>query len=245
MSGTSPGKPHPSMRKATILVIEDDKDIVELVRYNLEREGFRVLDAADGEQGLAAVIRQKPDLVLLDLMLPGVDGLEVCRRIRAHDELRSTPVVILTAKGEESDVVIGLELGADDYLAKPFSPVELELRVKALLRRPRTAPAEAAPARHARAKALHRGDLKIDIERRTVSRDGDPVDLTPIEFNILKLLAFSPGGLAEMSLIALALGVDVAYVSSQHVVRIFIIVALAPWVFRLLRRTPPGPPATT
>ena len=187
MSGTSPGKPHPSMRKATILVIEDDKDIVELVRYNLEREGFRVLDAADGEQGLAAVIRQKPDLVLLDLMLPGVDGLEVCRRIRAHDELRSTPVVILTAKGEESDVVIGLELGADDYLAKPFSPRELVARLKAVLRRAIRAEEEGERSR------IEIGEVVLDSSRYEVSVAEKLVPLTRAEFRLLWALVQRPG----------------------------------------------------
>ena len=187
MSGPSPGKPHPSMRKATILVIEDDKDIVELVRYNLEREGFRVLDAADGEQGLAAVIRQKPDLVLLDLMLPGVDGLEVCRRIRAHDELRSTPVVILTAKGEESDVVIGLELGADDYLAKPFSPRELVARLKAVLRRAIRAEEEGERSR------IEIGEVVLDSSRYEVSVAEKLVPLTRAEFRLLWALVQRPG----------------------------------------------------
>ena len=170
-----------------VLIIEDDKDIVELVRYNLEREGFRVLDAADGEQGLAAVIRQKPDLVLLDLMLPGVDGLEVCRRIRAHDELRSTPVVILTAKGEESDVVIGLELGADDYLAKPFSPRELVARLKAVLRRAIRAEEEGERSR------IEIGEVVLDSSRYEVSVAEKLVPLTRAEFRLLWALVQRPG----------------------------------------------------
>ena len=118
------------MRKTTLLVIEDDPDIVELLRYNLEREGFRVLIATDGEHGLADAARHQPDLLLLDLMLPGLDGLEVCRRLRAQEGTRGIPVLVLTAKSEEADVVIGLEMGADDYLTKPFSPRELLARAE-------------------------------------------------------------------------------------------------------------------
>ena len=187
MTGPGVKKPHPSMRKATILVIEDDKDIVELVRYNLEREGFRVLDAADGEQGLTAVTRHKPDLVLLDLMLPGVDGLEVCRRIRAHEELRGTPVVILTAKGEESDVVIGLELGADDYLAKPFSPRELVARLKAVLRRAIRAEEEGERSR------IEIGEVVLDSSRYEVTVAEKLVPLTRAEFRLLWALVQRPG----------------------------------------------------
>jgi DNA-binding response OmpR family regulator len=179
--------PPQGTRKATILVIEDDKDIVELVRYNLEREGFRVLDAGDGEQGLAAAVRNKPDLVVLDLMLPGVDGLEVCRRIRSHDELRGTPVVILTAKGEESDIVIGLELGADDYLAKPFSPRELVARLKAVLRR--AIRAEEAGDR----SRIELGDVVLDSQRYEVTVADKLVPLTRAEFRLLWALARRPG----------------------------------------------------
>ncbi len=176
-----------SMRKATILVIEDDKDIVEVVRYNLEREGFRVLDSGDGEQGLQAAVRNKPDLILLDLMLPGVDGLEVCRRVRTHDDLRGTPVVILTAKGEESDVVIGLELGADDYLSKPFSPRELVARLKAVLRR--AIRAEEAGER----SRIEIGDVVLDSSRYELKVAGELVALTRAEFRLLWALAQRPG----------------------------------------------------
>src|SRR5262245_60929782 len=126
--------PSRSMRKPTLLVIEDDPDIVEVVRYNLEREGFRVLVASAGDAGLAEARRAPPDLVVLDLMLPGLDGLAVCRALRADPATAALPVLMLTAKGEETDVVVGLEMGADDYLTKPFSPRELVARVRALLR---------------------------------------------------------------------------------------------------------------
>ena len=122
------------MVKETILIIEDEPDIVELLEYNLAREGYRVLSARDGEGGLEQARSRAPDLVLLDLMLPGMDGLEVCRELRSGRGTSSLPVIMLTAKSEESDVVIGLGVGADDYIAKPFSPRELVARVRAVLR---------------------------------------------------------------------------------------------------------------
>src|SRR5262245_47110098 len=121
--------------KPTVLVIEDEADIAELVQFNLEREGFGVVVARDGERGLAEARLRRPSLVVLDLMLPGVDGLEVCRQLRAGEDTRSLPVIMLTAKSEESDVVLGLGLGADDYVPKPFSPRELVARVRSVLRR--------------------------------------------------------------------------------------------------------------
>jgi len=175
------------MRKATLLVIEDDPDIVELLRYNLEREGFRVLVATDGEHGLADAARNRPDLVLLDLMLPGLDGLEVCRRLRVQDVTRSIPVLILTAKGEETDVVIGLEMGADDYLTKPFSPRELLARVRALLRRAQRVDEQPGKTRI----ELH--GLVLDMTRHEVLNQGDLVPLTRAEFRLLWTLAQRPG----------------------------------------------------
>src|SRR5690606_20791906 len=118
-----------------IALIEDEPDIQDIVAYNLKREGYQVSAALNGEDGLTMIKRRKPDLVLLDLMLPGVDGLEVCRQIRAQTETRDIPIIMVSAKGEESDVVLGLGLGADDYIAKPFSPKELIARVQAVLRR--------------------------------------------------------------------------------------------------------------
>jgi DNA-binding response OmpR family regulator len=175
------------MPKTTLLVIEDDPDIVELLRYNLEREGFRVLVATDGEHGLADATKQQPDLVLLDLMLPGLDGLEVCRRLRTHDATRGIPVLILTAKGEETDVVIGLEMGADDYLTKPFSPRELLARVRALLRRAQRGAEEPGRTRI----ELH--GLVLDSTRHEVLNGGGPVPLTRAEFRLLWTLAQRPG----------------------------------------------------
>ena len=122
------------MAKETILVVEDEEDIRELLKYNLEKEGYQVFGAGTGEEGLRAVRDRRPDLILLDLMLPGLDGLEVCRRIRGEAQTQHLPIIMLTAKGEEADIVTGLELGADDYIVKPFSPRVLLARLRAALR---------------------------------------------------------------------------------------------------------------
>jgi two-component system phosphate regulon response regulator PhoB len=174
------------MRKSTLLVIEDDPDIVELLRYNLEREGYRVLVAMDGERGLADAARHQPELVVLDLMLPGLDGLEVCRRLRAQDGTRGIPVLMLTAKSEESDVVIGLEMGADDYLAKPFSPRELLARVRALLRRVQRVEGEGKTR-------IEMKGVVLDTTRHEVLNEGTIVPLTRAEFRLLWTLVQRPG----------------------------------------------------
>lgn len=172
---------------STVLCIEDDADIRELIRYNLEREGFRVLEAASGEEGLAAVRSSRPDLILLDLMLPGIQGLEVCRRLRSHDDTAATPLIMVSAKGEEPDVVAGLEMGADDFVAKPFSPRELVARVRSVLRR--------GPSREtgARPPVLRVAAIEVDTESHEVSVDGERVGLTLAEFRLLRALAGSPG----------------------------------------------------
>jgi two-component system, OmpR family, alkaline phosphatase synthesis response regulator PhoP len=174
------------MAKERILVVEDEDDILELVRFNLAREGFRVEGLGSGEEALRAVRAQPPDLLILDLMLPGMDGLEVCRLLRAEAATRALPVIMLTAKGEEADVVAGLELGADDYLPKPFSPRVLLARVKAVLRR-RTA----APAAEGATLSVH--EIGIHPGRREVKVSGRPVSLTFTEFNVLHFLARRPG----------------------------------------------------
>jgi two-component system phosphate regulon response regulator PhoB len=167
-----------------ILIIEDDRDIVELVRYNLEKEGFKVTAIGDGASGLAQVNKSAPDLVILDLMLPRLPGLEICKEIRRNQNLNQLPILMLTARGEEADRVLGLELGADDYVTKPFSPRELVARVRALLRR--TEPPE-EPAR-----TIDVGRLLIDPSSYRVTRGGKPVTLSTLEFRLLYFLASHP-----------------------------------------------------
>lgn len=174
------------MPKETVLTIEDDHDIVELLQYNLEREGYPVITAFDGESGLKEAVRRRPAAILLDLMLPGMDGLEVCRQLKARSETADIPVIMITAKGEESDVVIGLELGADDYIPKPFSPREVVARVRAVLRR--------ANAAQRRPKArIELDDVVLDSERHEVSVGGEVVPFTRSEFRLLWTLASAPG----------------------------------------------------
>jgi two-component system phosphate regulon response regulator PhoB len=174
------------MAKETILVVEDEEDILELLRYNLTKEGYGVLGAATGEEALKAARERLPDLVLLDLMLPNLDGLEVCRRLQQEARTRRLPIIMLTAKGEEADIVAGLELGAADYVTKPFSPRVLLARVRAVLRRRQTAvPAEAA--------SLNVHELVIHPGRHEVLAAGRPLELTGTEFRLLHLLARRPG----------------------------------------------------
>ena len=174
------------MSKTQILIVEDDADIRELITYNLEREGYVVAQAASGEQAIKLIARRQPDLVLLDLMLPEMDGLEVCRKLKAEPKTRSLPIIIVSAKGEEPDVVTGLELGADDYVTKPFRPKELVARVRAVFRRKAQPSAE-------RSEILRVQNLEIHTGRREVKVGGKPVDLTYTEFELLLALARRPG----------------------------------------------------
>jgi phosphate regulon transcriptional regulator PhoB len=167
-----------------VLIIEDDRDIVELVRYNLANEGFQVSAAGDGSAGLAAVKKSPPDVLLLDLMLPKLSGLEICKEIRRDAALNRLPILMLTARGDEADRVVGLEMGADDYVTKPFSPRELVARVKALLRRAEP-PDEAA-------RPIEAGRLEIDPSAYRVTRAGKPVTLSTLEFRLLYYLASRP-----------------------------------------------------
>lgn len=168
-----------------ILIIEDDDAIRDIVRYALERNGFQnVLEAADGEEGLKIALRDHPALVLLDLMLPKVAGLEVCRRLKRSESLRDVPVIMLTAKSEESDIVLGLELGAVDYITKPFSTKVLVARVRAHLRQ--------AGAQESSAEICRNG-LVLNLEEHSAKLDGNVLDLTFTEYGILKLLASRPG----------------------------------------------------
>lgn len=175
------------MKRENIFIIEDEPDILEVLEYTLGREGFSVASSRDGEQGLRQVRKQKPDLLILDLMLPSVDGIEICRRLKSDAATRRVPVLMLTAKSEESDIVLGLGVGADDYMAKPFSPRELVARVKAVLRR--------GPVRgdSEPGERILRDGVLIDPERHEVQVDGQPVVFTATEFRLLQCLAGSPG----------------------------------------------------
>lgn len=175
------------MTRPNILIIEDEEDIRELVKYNLQRENFAVLEAETGEAGLKMVERTIPDLILLDLMLPGKDGLEICRILKRDERTRHIPVVMMTARGEESDIVTGLELGAEDYVVKPFSPKVLCARAKAVLRRNASAP-ELAPE-----DVIQIHDMVIHPGRHEVLVKDKKVDLTATEFRLLHFLARRPG----------------------------------------------------
>ena len=174
------------MAGENILVVEDEKDIQELVSYNLTKENFKVRCVPSGEEGLKAARAQPPDLMVLDLMLPGVDGLEVCRRLKQDPSTEQIPIVMLTAKGEESDIVAGLELGADDYVTKPFSLRVFITRVRAVIRRKKTGVRDSQDL-------LKFPDLEIHPGRHEVRVQGKAVDLTFTEFGILQFLASRPG----------------------------------------------------
>jgi len=165
----------------TILVVEDERDIADLVKYHLEKAGFPARVMGDGKQALDLIARDHPDLLILDLMLPGLDGLEVCRRLRGNTATRSIPIIMLTAKAEEVDRIVGLEMGADDYVPKPFSPRELVARVKAVLRRT-TAPPPTAEA------PLAAGDLHLDPARHEATKGGRALSLSAVEFRLLEFL---------------------------------------------------------
>ena len=173
------------MKKPKIVVIEDEVDILEVITYNLSKEGFDVCSALDGEEGLALIKKEVPDLVLLDLMLPGLDGIEICRKLKTDYSTRSIPIIMVTAKGEESDIVLGLGMGADDYMVKPFRPRELMARIRSVLRR---------------GDFIEEGEglvsideLVIDINRHEVKLEGKKIVLTAMEFKLLHFLASHPG----------------------------------------------------
>jgi two-component system, OmpR family, alkaline phosphatase synthesis response regulator PhoP len=174
------------MAGETILVIEDEEDILELLRYNLAREGFKIITADGGQKGLSLALAKIPDLLLLDLMLPGLDGLEVCRALKKDPKTARIPIVMVTAKGEESDIVAGLELGAEDYVTKPFSMKVLIARVRAVLRRHREPPAD-------KDTLVRVHDLVINPGRHEVLIKGKPVEMTFSELRILHFLASRPG----------------------------------------------------
>jgi DNA-binding response OmpR family regulator len=183
-----PIQPAAPLPERPILVVDDDAKIVRLVRTYLERDGFAVVTAADGPAALDAIERHRPALVVLDLMLPGLDGRAVIRAVRRDDEAAATPILILSARGSTLDRIAGLEDGADDYLPKPFSPAELVLRVKSILRR-----AGAATTTDAPPATLEQADLVIDVDRHEVTRDGQPIPLTRVEFRLLVTLVDAAG----------------------------------------------------
>jgi two-component system alkaline phosphatase synthesis response regulator PhoP len=173
------------MANERILIVDDEEDVLELVRYNLERNGYQVVTATSGEQALESTTKKLPNLIILDLMLPGIDGLEVCKKLKGDVKAEGIPIIMLTAKGEEADIVTGLELGADDYVTKPFSPKVLVARVRRLLHRAVSRDIDRPPMK------VH--DLTIDPARREVLVKGKPAHLTFTEFNILSALAKRPG----------------------------------------------------
>ena len=169
--------------KPHVLIVEDEAALVTMLRYNLESEGYRVSEAVDGEEAILLVIEEPPDLILLDWMLPSLSGIEVCRRIRRNESARDVPIIMLTARGEDSDRVRGLDSGADDYITKPFSPLELMARVRAVLRR-------SQPSDHER---LVYGDIEMDLARHRVQRGGRDLHLGPTEYRLLRHFLESPG----------------------------------------------------
>lgn len=182
-----------------ILVVDDDLEVVRLIRAYLEQAGFEVLAAHDGEAAVHTLRRERPDLLLLDLMLPGRDGWEITRLVRGDPALAHTPIIMLTARVDDTDKIVGLELGADDYVTKPYNPREVVARVRARLRQPDVAPAQ----------TLRVGGLEMDVRRRDVRVDGRPVELTPTEFSLLQVLLEQAGYvLTRGELTRRALGVD-------------------------------------
>lgn len=170
---------------ATILIVEDEQDIRELLAYNLEKEGYATVQAADGKEGLELARSRKPDLILLDLMLPKMDGLAVCRELERDSGTVRIPIIMLTARGEDVDRILGFELGADDYVVKPFSPRELMLRISAIMKR--------GPLLDSmRQQSIEQDGIYIDLIARRVTVDGTQVGLTPKEFDVLALLAANP-----------------------------------------------------
>jgi len=177
------------MAKKKILVVEDDRDISELITYNLEREGYEIACLYDGGQAVDFVHKRKPELIILDLMLPEVDGIEICRTLKSDAATKHIPIVMLTAKSEEADVVVGLQMGADDYIPKPFSPKVLVARIKAITRRMADLQSSSATADNIRSF----GDFNIDLLKHKISFKNHEVKLTSIEFDIVEFLSRSPG----------------------------------------------------
>jgi len=200
---------------ATVLVVDDEKDLVDLVKYHLEKEGLKCLEARDGETALQVARERTPDLVVLDLMLPGVDGLEVCRKLRKDPKTSSIAIIMLTAKAEEVDRIVGLEMGADDYMVKPFSPRELVSRVRAVLRRTESEGGPSADVIEVDSR------LKLDFNRREIWVDGELVKLRPTEYRLLYHLVQNAGWvITHDQLLAKVWGYE--YRDEPHYVRLYI-----------------------
>lgn len=176
------------MAKATILVVEDELAIYELIRFNLEKEGYQVYGVTRGDEALSETSRLNPDLLILDIMLPGMDGIDICKRLRMKEQTRELPILMVTARNDDSDVILGLELGADDYITKPFSPKVLVARVRALLRRKR-----ADENGHRPQKRISIHNINIDPQRHLVEQNGESLNLSLTEYQILEFLARNPG----------------------------------------------------
>lgn len=174
------------MDKKKVLVVDDEQHIIELIKFNLESNGFDVIESDNGEQAIQIAEEEIPNVIILDLMLPGIDGLEACKRIRMNEKTSGIPIIMVTAKGEETDKVLGLELGADDYLTKPFSVRELLARIKAVLRRFESIPKEVE-------KIIKVNDIAIDVEKHEVTKGGKKIELTLKEFELLRILAKNRG----------------------------------------------------
>ncbi|RAK06640.1 two-component system alkaline phosphatase synthesis response regulator PhoP [Halanaerobium saccharolyticum] len=180
-----------------ILVVEDEKNIRELIKFNLDNSGYQVETAADGREALDK-LSEETDLVVLDLMLPEIDGMEICRRMRSSEELRQIPIIMLTAKGEEVERILGLEMGADDYMTKPFSPRELVARIKAIFRRLKEFKADSEQLKD---EIIEAGKLKLDISRHEVLYDQEKIVLTPKEFELLRYLVINQGRVLSRDLL--------------------------------------------
>jgi phosphate regulon transcriptional regulator PhoB len=198
-----------SMNTKKILVVDDEPDLVELVSYNLKKEGFKVFTAPDGEDALDKVRKGPFDLIILDLMLPGIQGVELCRMLRSNPKTEAIPIIMLTAKGEVSDRIRGLETGADDYMAKPFSPKELVARVKAILRRTGEGPTKV--------KVISIGNLHIDRETYTVTKGNAPLHLSATEFKLLLFLAERKGRVFSREQLLDAVWKDESFVEPRTV----------------------------
>jgi len=172
------------LENVKVLVVDDEMHIIELLQFNLKKRGFDVFTATNGEEAIRLAINEKPDLIVLDVMLPGMDGIDVCRKLRQNVSTSDIPIIMLTARGEESDKILGLEMGADDYLTKPFSPRELVARIKAVLRRTRPEDSN---------NIIEHADIRMDLSKHEVYVKGEKKELTPKEFELLKILIANPG----------------------------------------------------